>query len=274
MSEIIEANIKVHTRLADTYDQVEPHFRPENRAKVRRILESLRAEVGGRRMLDLGCGTGFMIGLAADLFDEIHGVDVTQAMLDRVDRSSGKVTLHNAPAERTPYPDGHFDLVTAYSFIHHTKDYRAILREAARVLRPGGRLYVDLEPNKLFWTALEGLANADKLSPVAPLVAKNYQAALKVDERIEQEYGIAKDVFRQAEYGKAMLGGIDPNDLRREYAQLGFTSVEVELHWFLGEAEVLHGRSAEEAAAVDRYLRSVAPLSDALFKYIRAIYVK
>src|SRR5688572_19404058 len=98
-SEVIRANIDVHSRMADSYNTAEPHFRPENQAKVRKLLEDLRRRSGNNRLLDLGCGTGFILGLAKDLFEELHGVDVTQAMLDKVDRSSGNIHLHNAPAE-------------------------------------------------------------------------------------------------------------------------------------------------------------------------------
>ncbi len=160
-STVVEANIQVHSRMAGTYNELEPHFRPENQAKVRRVLETLRARCGGGTLLDLGCGTGFIINLARDLFDQIHGVDVTQAMLDRVDRSSGNVTLHRAPAEHVPFPDGTFDMVSAYSFIHHTEDYWAVLAEARRVLKPGGICYVDLEPNKTFWDRVSALRAGD-----------------------------------------------------------------------------------------------------------------
>ena len=83
---VMRANIEVHTRMVDQYNS-EPHFRPENQAKVRKVLEELAARVGGGRLLDVGCGTGFMIHLAADLFEEIHGVDVTPAMMAKVDVS-------------------------------------------------------------------------------------------------------------------------------------------------------------------------------------------
>ena len=83
-------------------------------------------------------------------------------MLDRVDRSSGNITLHNTSAEKVPFPDNHFDMVSAYSFLHHTEDYRKVLREVARVLKPGGICYVDLEPNKAFWDALAKLSEEDK----------------------------------------------------------------------------------------------------------------
>ena len=95
---VIDANIEVHTKMADTYESREPHFRPENQAKVLSRLTDIRKQAPGGQLLDLGCGTGFMTQLAVGLFDDIYGVDVTQAMLDRVDTSSGKVRVQQAPA--------------------------------------------------------------------------------------------------------------------------------------------------------------------------------
>src|SRR5947209_19822576 len=152
--DVIAANIEVHPRMASTYQSNEPHFRPENRAKVRRVLETLAARAGGGRLLDVGCGTGFVIDLARDLFRRIDGVDVTPAMLERVDCSGGNVHLHEANAEALPFASATFDMASSYAFMHHVADHVAILREVRRLLKPGGLFYVDLEPNKLFWRAM------------------------------------------------------------------------------------------------------------------------
>jgi hypothetical protein len=50
---------------------------------------------------------------------------------------------------------------------------------------------------------------------------------------------------------------------------IGFRVCEIRLEWFLGEAEVLHGQSRKAAAEIDAYLRSAAPLTDHLFKYVQ-----
>lgn len=273
MSRVIEANIEVHSKMASTYNELEPHFRPENQAKVRGKLETLAKRVGGGKLLDLGCGTGFIVHLARDLFKEVHGVDVTQAMLDRIDKSSGNVFVHRGPAETVPFPDGSFDAVSAYSFIHHTEDYWKVLAEAARVLRPGGVCYIDLEPNKAFWTAVEALpqGEAPELSAV---VRKARDSVTAVDAQVEKDFGIPQETFRAAEYSKAVLGGIDPAEVLARYKALGFSSVTVRHEWYLGQGEVMHGKSFDEAAKVEDYLRTVLPLSAHLFKYLELIFVK
>jgi ubiquinone/menaquinone biosynthesis C-methylase UbiE len=271
--EVIEANIEVHTRLAGVYNETEPQFRPENLAKVRAVLCRLRGECSGGKLLDIGCGTGFVINLARDLFDEVHGVDVTQAMLDRVDLTSGNVTLHNAPAETLPFSDCAFDMVTAYSFLHHTADYLDVVREVYRVMKPGGIFYVDQDPNKLFWDAMIGLGSVDgELLP--SVVLKGRESVLSTEARIERQYGIPQELVRKAEYSKAILGGFEPRTIEAECLAIGFRKCSVKLDWFLGQAEVMHGQSFEIADHIERYLRQIAPLSDHLFKYIQLVCYK
>lgn len=269
--DILDANILVHSTMADSYNQNEPHYRPENRAKVRKHLERLKSTAGGGRLLDVGCGTGFVIDLAKDLFLQIDGVDITQPMLDKVDLSSGNIRLHNAPAQKLPFADSTFDAVTAYAFLHHLEDYKPVLVEMARVLRPGGQAYVDLEPNRLFWETMTRLEQAPDLvrAGYSDIVAREINSVLHTDDRVQEEFGIDPDVFNKAEYTKSILGGIDPWQFRDEALAAGFSRCEVHLEWFLGQGTVMHGQSFEAADTIAAYLQQVSPISAGLFKYLR-----
>jgi ubiquinone/menaquinone biosynthesis C-methylase UbiE len=265
---IVDANIAVHTAMASTYASSEPHFRPENQKKVRAKLERLR-QASGPRLLDVGCGTGFIIGLARDLFAEIHGVDATPAMLERVDRSSGNITLHRGLAEALPFPDGYFDAVSAYSFIHHVSDYAEVLREMHRVLRPGGLAYIDLEPNKRFWAAMGALeASAPDLAALSDIVRREIDSVQHTNERVEREYGVSAQVFSLAEHYKDIRGGIDADEFVQAARAAGFSACQAGYEWFLGQGAVMHGESPEAAALIESYLRRALPVSASLFKYV------
>ena len=56
---VIEANIDLHSRLANDYNQTEPHFRPENVNIVDKTISELFTKTRGQRLLDIGCGTGY-----------------------------------------------------------------------------------------------------------------------------------------------------------------------------------------------------------------------
>jgi demethylmenaquinone methyltransferase/2-methoxy-6-polyprenyl-1,4-benzoquinol methylase len=97
------------------------------------------------RVLDLCCGTGDMTFAlrkrARSATPRIIGADFSHAMLQRAAIKGKETDLKwiEADALRLPFPDAHFDLVTAAFGFRNLADYDAGLREMVRVLRPGGQ---------------------------------------------------------------------------------------------------------------------------------------
>ncbi|WP_448581467.1 methyltransferase domain-containing protein [Thermaurantiacus sp.] len=117
-----------------------------------RFLMARLPEFAPRRILDMGCGVGHATLPWASAFPaaEVTGIDVGAALLRHahVRAESLDVAVHfvQANAERTPFPDGHFDLVTSSIMLHETslRGLPAILAESRRLLAPGGvMLHVD-----------------------------------------------------------------------------------------------------------------------------------
>lgn len=271
----VAANVAVHSAMAATYNEREPHFRPENQQGVRKVLQDISARTGAGKLLDLGCGTGFIINLAHDLFESIDGVDITQAMLDRVDLSSGNITLHNQRCEQLPFEAGTFDAATAYSFLDHLADYSVVLKEAHRVLRPGGIMYADLLPNKRFWDEVNLVGERDGLSGVeSPIVHREVEMLMSQHEMIESEYAIDGAAFLAAEPWKTATRGIAARDFAGIASDIGFSGVDVTYQWYLGQGNVLHEQSERDACVVEDYLRSVLPVSESLFKYLRVVLTR
>jgi SAM-dependent methyltransferase len=100
---------------------------------------------GDERVLDVGSGAGHTALAFAPHVREVVGLDLTQAMLDEAAALAARRGIANLRFERgdamaLPYPDADFDLVTCRVCAHHFERPGRALREAARVLRPGGRL--------------------------------------------------------------------------------------------------------------------------------------
>jgi ubiquinone/menaquinone biosynthesis C-methylase UbiE len=98
-----------------------------------------------RRVLDIGCGTGYLLRSLADrcpAADELAGVDPAPSMVEVAAASGtdGRLRFAAGVAERLPYPDDTFDLVVSTTSFDHWSDQQAGLHECARVLVPGGRL--------------------------------------------------------------------------------------------------------------------------------------
>jgi len=265
--DVIAANITVHTAMAATYDQREPHFRPENKANVRAVLEAVSNRTGRGKLLDLGCGTGFIIELARDLFDSIDGIDITQAMLARVDTRGGHITLHRHACESLPFADATFHAATAYSFLDHLQDYSLVLREAFRVLRPGGVLYADLLPNRRYWESIELAARQGRLE--SALVRREAEMLASQHDMVERDYGIDGSTFLAAEPWKTASHGIAAEEFTAIVRDIGYRDVDISFQWYLGQGALLHGQDAREAALVESHLRDVLPISESMFKYLR-----
>lgn len=123
-----------------------------------RVEAEILKAIGDRHfgsLLDLGTGTGRMLELLAPLYDRAVGIDaspsmlaVARANLDRAGVASAQVRLGDIYS--LPLPRDAFDVVTIHQVLHYLDDPERALAEAARVLRPGGRmLIVDFAPHDL-----------------------------------------------------------------------------------------------------------------------------
>jgi ubiquinone/menaquinone biosynthesis C-methylase UbiE len=98
---------------------------------------------------DLGCGTGHVSSLVAPFVHRVIGVDASAAMLAAAeDLVPASVDLRQGALEALPIGDAEVDLVLLVLVLHHVPDPARALAEAARVLKPGGRLIVvDMQPH-------------------------------------------------------------------------------------------------------------------------------
>jgi SAM-dependent methyltransferase len=98
------------------------------------------AAAAPRTVLDVGCSLGYTLEAAGQMDMVPTGVDVSQVAVDRCRRLGFPADV--AGLEKLPYPDGQFSVVMMKHVLEHTRDPMTALREAGRVLKPGGVLFV------------------------------------------------------------------------------------------------------------------------------------
>ncbi|XVQ84299.1 SAM-dependent methyltransferase [Microbispora siamensis] len=120
----------------------------EATARLTRLLVDKTDFRNATAMLDVGCGIGTPAFTVAEVADvQIVGISNNQEQLDEANRKAAergladRVRFEYADGVALPYADGSFDIVWIFEAIMHMDRPRA-LREAFRVLRPGGRLVV------------------------------------------------------------------------------------------------------------------------------------
>ena len=98
---------------------------------------------------DLGCGTGHVSALVAPFVGRVIGIDASAAMLAAAqDTVPENVDLRQGALESLPIGNAEVDLALLVLVLHHVPDPARALGEAARVLKPGGRLVVvDMQPH-------------------------------------------------------------------------------------------------------------------------------
>jgi SAM-dependent methyltransferase len=126
-------------------------------AEVRRFLVEAGLGLDGRRVLDLGCGDGFItLGLClGSRPSRVVGTDIIPTDVGELAALSRSALQAELPEELSfetcgetmlPFEDASFDTVVSWSVFEHVARPVEVLREAHRVLRPGGHLFLQIWP--------------------------------------------------------------------------------------------------------------------------------
>jgi SAM-dependent methyltransferase len=116
---------------------------------LERRLNLLREHVdlSGKRILDIGCGVGAFVQRLGEFSDRIVGTDVDRESVLRGVEQSPNLGL--AVGEHMPFKDGSFDVIILHEVLEHVTNDVETLREARRLLAPGGHVIVFC-PNRMY----------------------------------------------------------------------------------------------------------------------------
>jgi SAM-dependent methyltransferase len=151
----------------------------------RQILSSFVRRIVGKlsnpqpRILDVGCGTGANLEMLAD-FGEVEGVDVSTEALDFC-QTRGLHNVRQGEAERLPYEDKSFDLVTGLDVVEHLDNDLGGLQEMRRVLRPGGRALLFVPAFMFLWGVQDDISNHRRRYTLAGLNKVVREAGMEVE---------------------------------------------------------------------------------------------
>lgn len=145
--------------MQDTGERVIPEESGKGFARVNLVrhraahLHAIREIRGSRRVLDVGCGTGYGSAMVASHVGEVVAIDSSEEAVARARAGNhlDNVEFVAMPATALSFPDSSFDAAYSVQVIEHIEDAELHLSEVLRVLRPGGR-YVVATPNRLTYS--------------------------------------------------------------------------------------------------------------------------
>lgn len=134
-----------YDRIASTFDE---RYRRNRYEGVEQSLAEFVDATPGPRVLEVGCGTGVWLEYLARRHARVAGLEPSKEMLARARARVPDAELIEGTAERLPWPDASFDRVIAVNAFHHFDRKIEFIRQARRVLVPGGRLrIIGLDPH-------------------------------------------------------------------------------------------------------------------------------
>jgi ubiquinone/menaquinone biosynthesis C-methylase UbiE len=185
--------------------------------RARELLAFARL-ASGENVLEIGCGPGFVLA-EAGATGRLVGVDVSPKMLDAARGRAPNAQGVRAAVEHLPFNDGVFDLAYCRSVLHHVLDPAPMIREMARVVRPGGRVVVN-----------------DSVSSEDPRESKNHN-------RMER--------LRDPSHGRML----PPNELVSLFLRASLRIVQVRAHRYRRDVEEFLDIAAPKPAAREKALR-------------------
>ena len=166
-------------------------LRAESKLRNPWVVERIRANLGEHavRVLDIGCGAGFLTNYLASAGHDVTGFDNSTSSLEVAARhdTSGRARYQVGDALALPFDDARFEVVCAMDFLEHVDDWKGAVAEMSRVLAPRGLFFFHtFNRNWLAWlVVIKGVEWFVKNTPrdmhVLPLFIKPKELVAKAE---------------------------------------------------------------------------------------------
>lgn len=143
-------------------DLIDFHFNPHLYSpSLKQKAENILANLRGKKVLDIGCGSGWISRLAIDRGFEITAMDISKKVVEEnifYQKNSGiKYDMIQGSAVAIPFPDQSFDSIIMTEVLEHLPNPQSALKEIHRVLKPGGTLALSVPNGRTYGFLMDGI---------------------------------------------------------------------------------------------------------------------
>lgn len=140
MNKYAEKSRECYNRKADNYDNT---FDGRFTEKFKKLLADSIMIDPGDNVLDIACGNGTLLKMLSGKYDfKGYGIDISEKMIENAQRKCKNMKFEVSSCEHTPFEDKTFDAITVCASYHHFPDTVQFAKEANRILKPHGMLYI------------------------------------------------------------------------------------------------------------------------------------
>ncbi|MFH0889362.1 MAG: GNAT family N-acetyltransferase [Planctomycetota bacterium] len=201
-----KANRTVYnTKSVKQYDKNPSIFESSRQENIKSILNKISKKAGDDRFLDIGCGTGNIIKIGINYFRTVIGIDMADNLLKQVKQLQPEMNLIVADADYPPFKNNTFNCITLYGTMHHLFKPAETLLRISSLLKSGGILYTDHDPNYFF----------------------NRFYHLYYSLRYKHQHGFDSKEEDMAEFHHTRTAGINPELLKKVLLDNGFQDVQI-----------------------------------------------